>query len=37
MLPKFRYKNTLHKLKFFSPLFGEQKPGDDIIVMDMTK
>ena len=24
-----------HKLKFFSPQFGGQKPGDDIIIMDI--
>jgi hypothetical protein len=24
-----------HKLKFFSPLFGNQKPGDEIIVLDI--
>ena len=36
MLPKWSdIKIHWHKLKFFSPLFGEQKPGDDIIVMDI--
>ena len=28
-------KKHWHKLKFFSPQFGNQKPGDDIIVMDI--
>ena len=28
-------KKHWHKLKFFSPQFGGQKPGDDIIVMDI--
>ena len=36
MLPKWSdIKIHWHKLKFFSPLFGNQKPGDDIIVMDI--
>ena len=36
MLPKWSdIKIHWHKLKFFSPLFGEQKPDDDIIVMDI--
>jgi hypothetical protein len=28
-------KKHWHKLKFFSPQFGGQKPGDEIIVMDI--
>jgi hypothetical protein len=28
-------KKHWHKLKFFSPQFGNQKPGDDIIIMDI--
>ena len=28
-------KKHWHKLKFFSPQFGGQKPGDDIIIMDI--
>ena len=28
-------KKHWHKLKFFSPLFGGQQPGDDIIIMDI--
>ncbi len=28
-------KKHWHKLKFFSPLFANQKPGDDIIIMDI--
>lgn len=28
-------KKHWHKLKFFSPQFGDQKPGDDIIIMDI--
>ena len=36
MLPKWSdIKIHWHKLKFFSPLFGDQKPGDEIIVMDI--
>ena len=36
MLPKWsNIKLHWHKLKFFSPLFGNQKPGDDIIVLDI--
>lgn len=30
-----RIKKHWHKLKFFSPQFGGQKPGDDIIIMDI--
>ena len=30
-----RYKDTLAQIKVFSPLFGDQKPGDDIIIMDI--
>ena len=28
-------KKHWHKLKFFSPLYGYQNPGDDIIIMDI--
>ena len=36
MLPKWSdIKIHWYKLKFFSPLFGGQQPGDDIIVMDI--
>jgi hypothetical protein len=28
-------KKHWHKLKFFSPQYGNQKPGDDIIIMDI--
>ena len=28
-------KKHWHKLKFFSPLFGNQQPNDDIIIMDI--
>ena len=28
-------KKHWHKLKFFSPQFGDQEPGDDIIIMDI--
>ena len=36
MLPKWSdIKIHWHKLKFFSPLFGGQQPGDEIIVMDI--
>jgi len=28
-------KKHWHKLKFFSPHFANQKPGDDIIIMDI--
>ena len=28
-------KKHWHKLKFFSPLFGGQQPGDDIIIMEI--
>ena len=28
-------KKHWHKLKFFSPYFGYQEPGDDIIIMDI--
>ena len=30
-------KKHWHKLKFFSPQFGNQKPGDDIIIMDIDR
>ena len=30
-----KIKKHWHKLKFFSPYFAYQKPGDDIIVMDI--
>ena len=36
MLPKkSRIKAHWCKLNFFNPMFGDQKPGDDIIVMDI--
>ena len=38
ILPYNHYSNIKkhwHKLKFFSPQFGGQKPGDEIIVMDI--
>ena len=36
MLPEWSdIKIHWHKLKFFSPLFGGQQPGDEIIVMDI--
>jgi hypothetical protein len=38
ILPYNHYSNIKkhwHKLKFFSPQFGNQKPGDDIIIMDI--
>ena len=36
MLPHWSdIKIHWHKLKFFSPLFGGQQPGDEIIVMDI--
>ena len=36
MLPKWSdIKIHWHKLKFFSPLFGGQQRGDEIIVMDI--
>ena len=36
MLPKWSdIKIHWHKLKFFSPLFGNQQPDDDIIIMDI--
>ena len=28
-------KKHWHKLKYFSPQFADQKPGDDIIIMDI--
>ena len=33
--PHSNIKKHWHKLKFFSPQFAYQKPGDDIIVMDI--
>jgi hypothetical protein len=38
ILPYNHYSNIKkhwHKLKFFSPQFGGQQPGDDIIIMDI--
>ena len=38
ILPYNHYSNIKkhwHKLKFFSPQFGGQKPDDDIIIMDI--
>jgi len=38
VLPYNHYGDTKkhwHKLKFFSPYFGYQNPGDDIIIMDI--
>jgi hypothetical protein len=37
-LPYNHHSNIVkhwHKLKFFSPQFAYQKPGDDIIIMDI--
>ena len=30
-----RIKKHWHKLKYFSPQFAYQKPGDDIIILDI--